>query len=299
METFSRSVIHYLVLPRARGGVVLIGFLLSTLSLAVLCFAEDKNKDSPGFVTELPAKEADVLEVVKDIAEDSTIRGTYDYEREKTLTGAVSAKTSNAFDAWQGPGEVFYKVLPGALAPRHFIDSADIGTITVRYVVQPLGGARTRVRIDAIFVETGRRKKHLSDGTVEASELKAIQDKVQEILLDEQKAAAESKRREAEDVAKASALRERQEETARLEAAESSIQGLERRLHDLRHEVELRVIESNTALKSAPFQKAANLQSLGAGAEVVILITTPYWYGVETTDGHRGWLRQDQVEFLP
>jgi len=52
----------------------------------------------------------------------------------------------------------------------------------------------------------------------------------------------------------------------------------------------------NTELKSAPFHSASKLQSLSAGSEVVILIVTPYWYGVETTDGHRGWLRHDQVE---
>jgi hypothetical protein len=301
IETSDSSVLHCLALARAQRGIVLTWFLLLTLSFsrAMLCFAEDQNNESPGFVTELPAKESDVLQVVKDTAEDSTIRGTYDYEREKTLTGAMPAKTSNAFGAWQGPGEVFYKVLPGALAPRHFVDSADIGTITVRYVVQPVSEARTRVRIDAVFVETARRRRHPSDGTVETVELKVIQDKVQGILLEEQKAAEESKRREAEDTAKASALRERQEEAARLEAAESSIQGSEQRLHDLRHELELRVRDPNTALKSAPFQKAANLQLLGADAKVVILITTPYWYGVETPDGHRGWLRHDQVEHLP
>jgi hypothetical protein len=32
---------------------------------------------------------------------------------------------------------------------------------------------------------------------------------------------------------------------------------------------------------------------------VVILILTPFWYGVETQDGHRGWIHRDQVEQLP
>jgi hypothetical protein len=278
---------------------VFAGFLLSTLFLGIICFAGDKSQESPGFVIEFDAKESDVLQVVKDIAEDSVVRGTYVYENKKTLTGAMPAKTSNAFEEWKGPGQVFYKVLTGAVAPRHFIESNDIGTITVRYVVQPVSEGRTRVRIDAVFVETGRRKKHMSDGTVEAGELKAIQDKVQEILLDQQKAADELKKRVEEDAAKASALREQQEEATRLEAAQTSIQGLEQRLHDLRHELELRVTDPNAALKSAPFQKAANLQSLRAGTEVVILINTPYWYGVETPDGHRGWLRHDQVEHLP
>jgi hypothetical protein len=31
----------------------------------------------------------------------------------------------------------------------------------------------------------------------------------------------------------------------------------------------------------------------------VILIVTPHWLGVETPDGQRGWLPQEQLEQLP
>lgn len=300
-----RSIFSGLALrqrPGTRNSVVLTGFVLSTLTFAAIGFAGDTAKESPGYVIELPAKESEVLGIVTEVAADTIVHGTYVYEREKTLTGAMPAKTSSVFGEWQGPGNVFYKVLTGALAPRHFQHSADIGTITVRYVVQPVNEERTRVRIDAIFIEDGRRKAHLSDGTVETSESKAIQDKLQEIQLSEQKAAEDLKSRQEEAAAEVSVLRERQdqqEELARLSAAQSSTRGLEQRLHDLRQKAELRVKEANTPLKSAPFQKAADLQSLGAYTELVVLIVTPYWYGVETTDGHRGWLRHDQVEQLP
>lgn len=283
-------------------GIVFAGIAISTICFAAIGFAGDKAKESPGLVIELPVKESEALQIVAEVAAETVIHGTYVYDKDKTLTGAMPAKSSNAFGKWQGPGDVFYKVLTGALAPRNFQDSADIGTITVRYVVQPVNEERTRVRIDAIFIEDGRRKSHLSDGTVETSESKAIQDKVQEIQLAQQKAAEDLKSRQEEAAAQASALRERQdqqEEAARLDAAQSSVSDLEQRLRDLRHKVELRVKESNTPLKSAPFQKAADLQSLGAYADLVVLIVTPYWYGVETTDGHRGWLRRDQVEQLP
>jgi len=33
--------------------------------------------------------------------------------------------------------------------------------------------------------------------------------------------------------------------------------------------------------------------------EVVVLIITPYWYGVETADRHRGWVHRSQLEPLP
>jgi hypothetical protein len=259
----------------------------------------DKKLESAGFVMELPAAESEVLQVVKSVAEDTIVRGTYVYEREKTLTGAIPAESSDFFGPWQQPGHVFYKVLSGVLAPRNFKDSSDIGTITVRYVVQPVNDARTRLRIDAVFVEDGRRKAHPSDGTVETSEFKEIQDRLDQLQLDKQKTATALKKRQQEDAAKTNSLRQREDEAARLDGAESSIRNLEQRLHDLRHDVELRVKDRDTELKSAPFHTAAKLQSLAAGTEVVVLILTPYWYGVETADGHRGWLRHDQVEPLP
>ena len=286
------------------------GFLLMSPVLAILfsaasVFSGDNVKESPGFVMELPGKESDVLPIVQDIAADSIIRGTYVYERDKAIAGALPAKSSDAFGQWQGPGQVFYKVVTGVPAPRHFLDSTDLGTVTVRYIVEPSGDARTRVRIDAIFVEEGRRKAHRSDGTVESSEFKAIQDRVQELQLANQKAEEERqqattslKKREEESAAESSLLRERQEETARLDMAESSIRDLEQRLHDLKHEVELRV-KAKVALKTAPFQKSAGIVSLESGTDVVVLIVTPNWFGVETPDGHRGWLRRDEAEQLP
>jgi hypothetical protein len=52
-------------------------------------------------------------------------------------------------------------------------------------------------------------------------------------------------------------------------------------------------------LKSAPFRTASTLQSLTTGTEVLILISTPYWYGVETRDGQHGWISRDLLEQLP
>jgi hypothetical protein len=41
------------------------------------------------------------------------------------------------------------------------------------------------------------------------------------------------------------------------------------------------------------------VKTLAAYTEVVIVIVTPHWYGVETPDGQRGWMRADQLETLP
>jgi hypothetical protein len=74
---------------------------------------------------------------------------------------------------------------------------------------------------------------------------------------------------------------------------------MEERLKDLRHEVERRVKAPGTDLKAAPFQSSAKVMSLPAYTEVVIVIVTPHWYGVETPDGQRGWIAIEQLESLP
>ena len=258
-----------------------------------------KTQESVGLGFELDATEADVLEVVKLVAEDPIIRGTYVYESTKTLTGARPANSSAYFGAWTGPGHAFYKVLTGAVAPRNFKGSGDVGTITIRYVVLAQGESRTHLRIDAVFVEDGHRKADISDGTVESSEFKEIQERLRQIQFADQETAALLKKRQAEDEKQAALVRQRQEETAKLEAAESSLKNLDSQFRDLRHKVVMKVTNESTELKSAPFRSAAKIQSLPAGAEVVVLIVTPSWLGVETTGKQRGWLRQDQVESLP
>lgn len=281
-----------------RGGI-LLALLVSAPTGARPLLLDDKTSSSAGFVIELNAAEADVLQAVKSVAQDPIVRGTYVYQREQILRGAMPAESSAFFGRWQEPGHVFYKVLAGAVAPRHFKDSADIGTITVRYVVQAVAAARTRLRIDAVFVENSTRRAHSSDGTVESSEFKEIQDRLRQMQLNAQQAAELKQHQEEENTAKANLLRQREDEAAKLVTAQSSVRTLEQRVHDLRHDVELRVKDQNTELKSAPFHSAAKLQVLSAGTEVVVLIITPYWYGVETKDGQRGWLRDNQVEPLP
>ncbi|HEX2713047.1 MAG TPA: hypothetical protein VHM88_12680 [Candidatus Acidoferrales bacterium] len=282
-----------------RCGIVLSILLLGAISGAPAPLPDGKAPESADFTIELAAPEADVLRVVKSVAEDPTVRGTFVFEKEKKITGATPAESSPYFGPWQEPGHAFYKVLTGALAPRHFKDSNDIGTITVRYVVQGVNEGRTSLRIRAVFVEEGRRKVHASDGTVETSEFKEIQDRLREIQLAERRRAEALRKQQEEEAAKAVLLREREEEAAKLLAAESSVRNLEQRIRDLRHDVEVRVRAEGAELKSAPFRSAAKLQSLEAGTEVAVLIVTPYWYGVETPDGRRGWLRHDQVEPLP
>lgn len=254
---------------------------------------------SPGFVTEFAASTEDVLQALQEVLQDQIIHGTQIFDREPTLTGAVVAESTPLFKPWKGEGKVFYKIRTDAIAPRHFLESADRGTIAVRYVLTSVSLERTRLRIDAIFVETAHRTVHTSDGTVESSEYKTIQGHLQAIQFAEQEAAETQRRRESVDLAKQTFIREREDEASLLATAQSSAQDLEQRVNSLRREVERRVKAPGVSLKAAPFGSAANIANLPAYTEVVIVIVTPHWYGVEIPSGLRGWLPLDQLELLP
>jgi hypothetical protein len=73
-------------------------------------------------------------------------------------------------------------------------------------------------------------------------------------------------------------------------------QALEDHVKDLRKQVERVVKAPGAPLKSAPFHTASTLQALTTGTEVLILISTPYWYGVETHEGQHGWIMRDELE---
>ena len=80
---------------------------------------------------------------------------------------------------------------------------------------------------------------------------------------------------------------------------DDSSQSVEEHVKDLRRQVQRLVKAPGAPLKSAPFHTASTLQSLNPGTEVLIVISTPYWYGVETHDGQHGWMLRDDLELLP
>src|ERR1700720_3629104 len=176
----------------AAGLTITILWLLS--GTTHLHASKDHAPLNPGFVTEFAASTEDVLQALQEVLQDQTIHGTQVFDRESTLTGAIVVQSTPFFAPWKGAGKVFYKIRADAIAPRHFQESADRGTIAVRYVVTSVSPERTRLRIDAIFVETAHRAVHPSDGTVESSEYKVIQDHLQAIQFAVQQA-AESRRR--------------------------------------------------------------------------------------------------------
>src|SRR5260221_6233509 len=105
---------------------------------------------------------------------------------------------------------------------------------------------------------------HASDGTVESSECQAVQERLQAIQLAEQEAEDALRHRESIALAQQSLLRQREDESTRLAAPQSSLQDLGHRVDTLRHELERQVKPPRATLKAQPVHSTANLADLPA-----------------------------------
>jgi hypothetical protein len=252
-----------------------------------------------GFSTEISSPESEVLPAVEAIVNNGIIQGSKEYNKDKYIENASAATSSSLFPEWKEPGKVYYKVRTGVLAPLNFKDSKDEGTLAVRYVVQSKDASKTILRIDAVFVEDFHRTVHPSNGSVESAECQEVENQIDAVET-EKKQGEEREKQHLQKLAGQELERKRlADETSALAAAQTSAQTLDQHLVALRQQAERVVRAPGGQLKSAPFRSATNVKSLEAGAQVVILIVTPYWYGVETTDGQHGWINHGQLEPLP
>lgn len=251
-----------------------------------------------GLSVRVPVPEQQLLQAVEDIVGDGIIQGSKEYNKDEYISGAEPADSTHAFPKWTGQGQVFYKIKKGALDPRNFKDTNDSGTLAVRYIVQPVDAGNTILQINAIFTDDFHHRDHASNGSVEGAEYKDIQDHIAAMQLKKSEAVEEEQRHQQQLAAQELERKRKQQEideTVALHPDESLQQHIDR----LRHDVERQVKSSGSQLKSAPFQSATSLQSLPAGTRVAILISTPYWYGVETESGQHGWIHRSQLEPLP
>jgi hypothetical protein len=305
---------------------LLASILLAPVTLSWAASSNNKEKITygEGLIVNLPVAEAEVEQVVEDVAGNGVIRGTKEYNKDEFVSGAKAATSQTVFPEWTEAGKVFYKVRMQAIDPRNFKDGGDVGTLVVRYVLQPQGDKNTVLRIDAMFEEDFRHVQHQSNGSVESNEYKDIREHLDQIeLMKRQNVEAEQVRQERIDKKQRLAMQNNSSsgemlstpaessgppasgdsssrvvevEPTPVEAAPAVPQTLEERVKSLRKQVERLVKIPGAPLKSAPFHTASTLQLLTPGTEVVILINTPYWYGVETHEGQHGWILRDQLE---
>ena len=286
--------------------------LLSIVAVAAPSKEKDATQYGMGLIVNIPFPEGEVTQVVRDVIQNGIIRGTKEYNKDEYITGATAATSTHVFPEWTEGGNVFYKIRLKAIDPRNFRDSSDVGTLVVRYVVQAQGDKNTVLHIDARFVEDFRHIAHPSNGSVESAEYKDIHDHLDEIesIKSQTAEALREKQQRTENLSSSNAVNRAPttaEPTPAAAAPDSSLVPaaspeplkLEDRVHDLRRQVQRRVKAPGAALKSAPFHTATTLQSLPTGTEVMVVISTTYWLGVETHEGQHGWILRDELELLP
>jgi len=291
----------------------LVAILVCMAILQAFAREKDTTQYGAGLIVNVPFPEPDVTQAVKEVIQNGIIRGSKEYERDQYITGAEVATSVRGFPAWQETGTVFYKVRTHALDPRNFKESGDVGTLAVRYVVQPQGDKNTVLRIDSIFVEDFRHTVHPSNGSVEGAEYKDIHDHLEALNALKQEAAAAGQRssvnekllRNEESASPLSAQNRTNTESAaapqKAEMAQPAAltETPQEQLTRLRRQVERAVKPPGAPLKASPFRSAKTLTSLPSGTEVLIVITTPYWLGVETHQGQHGWVSRDDLELAP
>jgi hypothetical protein len=304
---------------------IVLFLLVASAGIPLLAHEKDGVPYGEGLIVNIPLPINEVTQAVRDVVDSGVIRGTKEYSKDENyVKKAEPAEKTSVFPAWKDPGTVFYKIRKQALDPWNFKNSSDVGTLAVRYVVQPQGDKNTVLRIDALFVEDDRHTAHPSNGSVENAEYKDIQEHLDatELLKKETEEALHAKQdhetkkdfgldSETELLSEPPGSDEsssRQDLPASTSAYRSGTKSIgtsdvnetpEQHLASLRHEVERIVAKPGAPLKSAPFHSASTIKSLPSGTEVLIVIVTTYWLGVETHEGDHGWIRRNQLEFLP
>lgn len=261
--------------------------LLTPLSLSAASHKAEHYGD--GFSIDLDEPYDRVLQVLKSVSEDGVIRGSSEYRGTAELYGAVPGTSSKAFHTPPAPGTVLYKVRTNTLAPEHFFQSNDVGTVTVRYVVKALGPKSTRLTIDAIFQEDSHHHYHPSDGTVENAEFLAISDEIKDIddkeAKDKQDAAYAAEEKKMADL-----LAQLDQARADLKTAKAKEQEIARKVQAISGGKPGQVRTASADLKAEPYVESKTLGSLSQGDPVTVLLETRSWYRVQSATGQQGWV---------
>jgi len=275
-------------------------FLLLVISFCRTAEGRETAELAP-FSIDLDTPYKTVLTVVREAAESGIVHGTFEYRDTPQLSGATTDPSSRLFPVWPLGGDVFFKVRRKALSPAHFLDSNDVGTVAVRYVVMELTDSSTRLFIDAVFVEDSGHGRHPSDGYVETSEFEDIKRRLKE--LDAVTPASISSSRDDRNPdatpphvgASQSVLAN---EVAELNTAKAQLADLQAKAHDLRQKT-VRLINGRAELRIAPYYRADISKVLAKGDEVMILSKTTSWLRVRDPEGTEGWISQGVTEPAP
>lgn len=289
--------------------VVLVVLLLTGFGRA-----RTRETAAPSFTIDVDQPFSQVVPAVEDVARSSVILGTFEYAGDQQLEGAQFEENSHLFPGWSGGGKVFYKVRNKTLAPKHFINSNDVGTVAVRYIVQDNGANSTRLVIDAVFVENGGHHGHPSDGYVETCEFAEIGKRLKEFdqeqalrvsghafspSRDSSSRPDQSSDQATDSIATGDIGRAISDQKSQLAADRANLQQLEAQVRQIRASEFVRIRVERAELKASPYAHARVVEALKQGQEVTVLAKSAYWYRVRSEDGQEGWLSHSVLEGQP
>jgi hypothetical protein len=236
-----------------------------------------------------------LTKIVQEVSQDAVIRGTWQYRGTTELDAATPSTTAPGFVPWKGQGVVLYKVRLGALAPQHFYESGDQGTVAVRYIVEPAGANVAHLRIQAVFTPEDGHRLHPSDGAVENAEFAEISRKLED-QKDQERKQGEGAVQE-QQVAKTDELRaELERDRAELNLVTAKREQLETELRDLEKGGPGRIRTASADLKAAPYNQSKTIRLLSRDEAVTVIERTENWYRVEIGSGEQGWVYRLMVE---
>ena len=269
--------------------------ILLVLAAARFAPARDTTHYGDGFTIDLDESYDRVLLVVKRVVDDGVVRGTSEYKGSAEIYGAAPGTESNAFRTAPAPGTVLYKIRKDTIAPEHFYQSNDVGTLAVRYVVKALGPNSTRLNIDAIFQEDSHHHYHPSDGTVENAEFLAISDQIKDI--DDKEAKDKQDALYAVEEKKMVALLAQLDQArAELKTADAKERELSKKVSAVSGGKPGRVKTATADLKAQPYNESKTVGSLSQGDAVTVLTQTRSWYRVQAAGGTQGWVYRLMLE---
>jgi hypothetical protein len=275
-------------------GLALV-FVLASAAPAQI-FHDPRRKTTVGFEVELKAPAATIAEIVKQVASNGYIRGTKIFARNQDIEDAEFTTSSKAFTDIVPNARVFYKIRTKALSPANFPGSNDMGTVTVRYIVEPINPNLTRLRIDAVFISDALRLRCPSDGSVETAEYAEIFNQFSE-LTEPKTAFGHSSTVTTADT---TGLQQTfADEQARVDAVRGSITHLEQQVKQLQFNTMGRVKSPGVPMKASPYNRASTILVLPKAEVLTVVATTRYWYRVRRKEGEEGWIYYVFLEPLP
>jgi Bacterial SH3 domain len=267
--------------------------------LCVMSAARERSSAEGSLTAELPVPYDTALQLVSDIAANGVIPGTGEFQDETQIAGAVRANSSKLLTPVEIPGAtVFYKVRERTLAPRHYKNSNDQGTLVIAYTVENISEQKSRVTIESAFVPDSHHGRSTSDGSVEACEFTVMDARLKAIELGRKQA----KQRELDEQQQVHirALKiQVAASQAQADALQTEVQQLEKRSAELRKLAVVRSKSDIAKLKESPYTRSKTLKALNIGEELRVLYRTADWCRVRTTEGEVGWVYLSFLEPAP